>query len=95
MTLALEDFMESEVGLAIAATAVVLSPRVRDYLRRGAVYLLAGGIRAGDALSGAVQGMAQEAQHISADGAAAAQQTVREARTTARAGRAGQEKKES
>jgi hypothetical protein len=46
--MALEDFVDSEVGIAVAATAVVLSPQVRGFLRRGAVYGLAGLMKAGD-----------------------------------------------
>ena len=37
-----EDFFESEVALAAAATAVVFSPRVRGVLRQGFVYGVAG-----------------------------------------------------
>ena len=40
--MAAEDFFESEVALAAAATAAVLSPRVRGILRQGVVYGVAG-----------------------------------------------------
>ena len=36
--MALEDFLDSEVAVAVAATAALASPRVRGVLRRGAVY---------------------------------------------------------
>lgn len=38
----LDDFIEPEVGLAVAVTAAVASPKVRQTLRKGAVYGLAG-----------------------------------------------------
>lgn len=60
--MAVEDFMESEVAVAVAVTAAVLSPRVRGVLRRGLVYGVAGVLKAGDALSSAVQSAAAAAQ---------------------------------
>ena len=48
--MALEDFLESEVAIAVAATAALSSSRVRRVLRRGAVYGLAGVLLAGDAI---------------------------------------------
>jgi hypothetical protein len=82
--MALEDFMDSEVGIAIAATAVVLSPQVRNVLRRGVVYGLAAVMKAGDTVGGAARTMATDAQSTMAEGAAAAQSTVTEAKTVAR-----------
>ena len=64
--MALEDYAESEVAVAVAATAAVLSPRVRSYLRRGAVYGLAGVLIAGDAISSFAHGVAQGAQQTAA-----------------------------
>ena len=49
--MALEDFLESEVAIAVAATAALSSSRVRRVLRRGAVYGLAGVLLAGDAIA--------------------------------------------
>ena len=60
--MAVEDFLESEVAVAVAVTAAVLSPRVRGVLRRGLVYGVAGVLKAGDALSSAVQSAAAAAQ---------------------------------
>src|SRR2546423_1118082 len=40
--MALQDFLDSEVAVAVAATAALASPPVRGVLRRGAVYGLAG-----------------------------------------------------
>jgi hypothetical protein len=48
---AFDDFVESEVAVAAAATAALLSPRVRGLLRSGAVYGLAGLLTAGDTIS--------------------------------------------
>jgi hypothetical protein len=42
--MALEDWLESEVAVAVAATTVVLSPKARRVLRRGAVYAVAGAL---------------------------------------------------
>jgi hypothetical protein len=71
--MALDDFLDSEVGIAVAATAIVMSPRVRGFLRRGAVYGLAGAMRAGDVLSNAAQGVASQAQSTAASAMAEAQ----------------------
>ena len=67
--MALEDYLESEVVLAVAATAAVLSPRVRGVLRRGAVYGLAGVLRAGDAISSAAPAVSRGAQQAAASAA--------------------------
>lgn len=47
----MEDLVEPEVGVAVALTAVVASPKVRSYLRKGAVYGLAGLLMASDAVT--------------------------------------------
>ena len=47
--MAVDDFLEPEVGVAVAITAALASPKVRGLLRRGAVYGLAGALVAGDA----------------------------------------------
>ncbi len=57
-----EDFLDSHVAVAVAGTAVVLSPRVQRVLRRGAVYGLAGALRAGDAITAFARGAARGAQ---------------------------------
>jgi len=58
----LDDFVESEVAVTVAATAAVLSPRVRRLLRSGAVYGLAGALIAGDAVASAARGAGRGAQ---------------------------------
>ncbi|MDQ2798431.1 MAG: hypothetical protein M3Y13_02165 [Armatimonadota bacterium] len=60
--MALEDYMEPEVGVAVALTAAVASPQVRSVLRRGAVYGLAGLLMAGDAVSSLAQGVKRGVQ---------------------------------
>jgi len=60
----LEDYMEPEVGIAIAVTAAVASPAVRSALRRGAVYGLAGLLMAGDAVKTFVEGAARGARQM-------------------------------
>lgn len=45
-----EDYLKPEVGIVVAALAMVLSPPVRGALRRGAVYGLAGMLKAGGAI---------------------------------------------
>jgi hypothetical protein len=60
--MAVEDYMEAPVGVAVAATAMLLSPRVRNVVRRGVVYGVAGAMRAADAATSAARTVAQEAQ---------------------------------
>ena len=81
--MALEDYLESEVVVAVAATAAVLSPRVRGVLRRGAVYGLAGVFRAGDAISSAAPAVSQGAQQAAASAAGTVQDVAGQARAAA------------
>src|ERR671932_395005 len=57
--MALEDWLESEVAVAVAATTVVLSPRARRVVRRRAVYAVAGALKATDLATAAARGVAQ------------------------------------
>lgn len=57
--MALEDWLESEVAVAVAATTVVLSPKARRVLRRGAVYAVAGALKASDLVAAGARGVAQ------------------------------------
>jgi hypothetical protein len=84
--MALEDYLESEVVVAVAATAAVLSPRVRGVLRRGAVYGLAGVLRAGDAISSAAPGVSRGAQQAAASAASTVQDVAGQAREAAEGG---------
>jgi hypothetical protein len=72
--MALEDYMESEVAIAVAATAAIFSPPVRRVLRRGAVYGLAGLMMAGDAIATAARGVATGAQQAAATATSAVQE---------------------
>lgn len=81
--MALEDYLESEVVVAVAATAAVLSPRVRKVLRRGAVYGLAGVLMAGDAVSSATRNVAPEVQQAAASAAGTVQDAAQQAAASA------------
>jgi nucleoside phosphorylase len=55
--------IEREVGAAVAATAMAMSPRARKIVRQGAVYGLAGAIKAGDVVVSTARGAVRGAQH--------------------------------
>jgi hypothetical protein len=55
--MALEDFAEPETAVAVGATAAIFSPRVREFLHRGAVYGVAGVLVAGDAVTSFARGV--------------------------------------
>jgi hypothetical protein len=59
--MALDDWMDSEVAVAVAATAAALSPGFRRVLRRGAVYGVAGVLKATDVATAAARGVARGA----------------------------------
>jgi hypothetical protein len=67
--MALDDFIEPEVAIAVAVTAAVASPPVRKVLRRGLVYGLAGLMVAGDKISSAAKDIAHKAQEAVAPAA--------------------------
>jgi hypothetical protein len=56
-----DDFMEPEVAVAVAVTAALSSPRARKVMRRGAVYGVAGILKARDALMSTAGGMQHSA----------------------------------
>ncbi len=62
--MALDDFLEPEVGVAVVVTAAVASPRVRKVIRTGLVYGLAGLLAAGDKLKEAASGVTQKAREM-------------------------------
>jgi hypothetical protein len=72
--MALEDFLDSEVAVAVAATAALTSPRVRGVLRRGAVYGVAGLLTAGDMISSFARGAARGAQQTTSAATARVQE---------------------
>jgi hypothetical protein len=64
--MALDDYLEPEVAIAVAVTAAVASPPVRKVLRRGLVYGLAGLLVAGDKVTSAAREIAKSAQQTAA-----------------------------
>lgn len=76
--MAVDDYLESEVAIAVAVTAAALSPRVRGILRTGAVYGLAGVLAAGDAVGAFARGVGRGAQSATAGAAATATGTATE-----------------
>jgi hypothetical protein len=76
--LALEGFPDSEVAVAVAATAALASPRVRGVLRRGAVYGLAGLLTAGDMISSFARGAARGAQQTGSAATARVQEATQQ-----------------
>lgn len=53
----LDDLMSTESAVVAGITATVLSPRVRETVRRGAVLGVAGALKAGDVVAGGVRGI--------------------------------------
>lgn len=82
--MALDDFVNPEVGLAVAATALVTSPQARAVMRRGLVYGLAGIFRLGDSVSSAARGVAEGAQQAASSTGSVVQEASTEARGSAR-----------
>lgn len=64
--MALEDFTDPEVAVVAAVAAAVFSPKVRGWLRRGAVYSMAGVLVAGDAISSVARNVGQGVQRAGA-----------------------------
>jgi hypothetical protein len=62
----LEDFAQTEVGIAVAITALATSPSIRKTLRKGAAYGLAGVLLAGDKAHQFVNAVAKGAKSASA-----------------------------
>jgi len=83
----LDDFVEPEVGVAVALTAaaatMVASPRVRRVARQGAVYGLAGLLIAGDRLAGIARNVTQGAQKAASSLGGSATQAATEAAASA------------
>lgn len=64
--MALDDYLEPEVAIAVAVTAAVASPPVRKALRKAAVYGLAGILAAGDRIAVASRSIAETARETAA-----------------------------
>lgn len=88
--MALEDYLESEVVVAVAATAALFSPRARKVLRRGAVYGVAGALMAGDAVSSAVRNAAPGVQQAAASAANVVEDAAQRARAATEGGEGAQ-----
>ena len=73
--MALDDFLEPEVAVAVAVTAAMASPPVRNVLRRGVVYGLAGLLMAGDKLSAAARDIGAPRQQTAAPAGGATPET--------------------
>jgi hypothetical protein len=58
----LDDYLEPEVAIAVAVTAVVASPPLRKAVRKGAVYGLAGLLLLGDRVRDLAANLAQAAR---------------------------------
>jgi hypothetical protein len=65
--MALDDYLEPEVAIAVAVTAAVASPSVRKVMRRGIVYGLAGLLVAKDKAMTVAQGIAEGARQAAAN----------------------------
>jgi hypothetical protein len=57
VTVGLDDMVSTESAFVAAATAAVLSPKTRATIRKGAVYGVAGALKAGDVVAGAARGV--------------------------------------
>jgi hypothetical protein len=62
MTLGIDDYVDKQTGVVAAATAAAVSPRARELFRRGAVYGLAGVLKAGDVAVAAARGAVRGAR---------------------------------
>lgn len=78
--MALEDFTDPEVAIVAAVAAAVFSPKVRGWVRRGAVYGMAGVLVAGDAISSVARGVGQSVQQAGATVSNTAQNTMDQAK---------------
>jgi hypothetical protein len=54
--------IDRDVGVAVAATAAALSPQAREAMRKGAVFGLAGVLKAGDVAVSTARGAARGAE---------------------------------
>ena len=78
--MALDDYLEPEVGIAVAVTAAVAVRPVRRALRWGAVYSLAGLLIAGDKLADLARGVRRKAQEVAGSTGTETQQAAAQPR---------------
>ena len=88
----LDDFVDAEVGVAVAVTAAVatvaLSPTVRGWVRKGAVYGLAGLLIAKDRVTEVAQSVREGAQEAAGERGRADGEAAQAPRPAAEASRA-------
>ena len=89
--MALEDFTDPEVAIVAAVAAAVFSPKVRGWLRRGAVYSMAGILVAGDAISSVARGVGQSVQQAGTTASNSAQNAMNQAKASASSTKASAE----
>ncbi len=76
----LEDFLEPEVAITAGVVAALASPKVREKLRRGAVYAMAGLMIASDKVSAVSKDIAQKARQTKGPGSeVVAEESAKEA----------------
>ena len=73
-----DDYMDEKVGVAVAASAVVFSPKVRHLLHRGAVLGVSGVLVAADMVSGFLRGLRLGVSNGAATNGAAATDELEE-----------------
>ena len=81
--MALDDYMEPEVAVTAVVAAAVFSPKVRNVIRRGLVYGMAGVLIAGDAITSMARSVGQGIQEAGASAASATQNTMNQAKAEA------------
>src|ERR687896_2381664 len=74
--MAADDYIDEKVGVAVAASAAVFSPKVRNLLHRGAVIGVSGVLTATDTVAGFLRGLWSGVR--SPDGAGAEEETDEE-----------------
>ncbi len=84
--MALDDYLEPEVAVAVAVTAAVASPPVRKAMRRGLVYGLAGLLTLGDKLAAGAREVADSARNFAESRKEKATETTESAATPAATG---------
>jgi hypothetical protein len=80
--MATDDYMDEKVGVAVAASAAVVSPKVRNLLHRGAVVGVSGMLIATDMVAGFVRGLWTGVR--SPDGTTAEEEMAEEQRASGR-----------
>jgi hypothetical protein len=85
--------VDRDVGVAVAATAAVLSPRAREVARKGAVFGLAGALKAGDVVASTARGAVRGAQGSVRGGSGDGRATSRSSSRRTQSGSSGRSAK--